>query len=525
MERALTRRRVVLYVGIALVMIGCGTWMVPLTAPDEGRNAAAAWTMLQSGDWITPWFNGHIRFAKPPLLYYLTAPAMAVFGQDAVAARLPSVAASLGMVLVLFGTMARSLGRREAVAAALVWITNIHVLLESRGAVPEMTLVFFQFLAFLLLVRGTGLTGETPGRGKVLLAWAAAGLAVLAKGPIGFLLPGASALLCAFLCNRALSVPLFLRRAWLNAGPGIFLLIAGPWYGAMVVLHGDLFVEQFLVANNLARFTGSIAYHDYPFWQTYLPVLLVAFWLWHPFWGGAARAVRQIEGKKGLLLKALAVNAIVVIVFYSLAANKLHHYLLASYPGLSVLLGCGFAGAFYGRGTRWILALQGVLELAGAVCLFVFASAPLPLDFRIAGVCLAATGCVTLRQAMVVPWGARGRLQLARGALMLALLLSLIVQYGGLYRPQAMAAALEGVPAGLFKREQAAVIFYSGRDLPILESEEAVVSFAADRPRVRIWVLERHLERVEGALPRRTHRIVRRGWDLEEPAVVMEITQ
>jgi len=55
----------------------------PLAVPDEGRYGEIGRWMLQSGDWLTPRLNGFPFFHKPPLLYWLEAASLAVFGVNA----------------------------------------------------------------------------------------------------------------------------------------------------------------------------------------------------------------------------------------------------------------------------------------------------------------------------------------------------------------------------------------------------------------------------------------------------------
>jgi 4-amino-4-deoxy-L-arabinose transferase-like glycosyltransferase len=60
----------------------------PLSIPDEGRYAEVGRWMWMSGDWLTPRIDGIPFFHKPPLLYWLEAASMAVFGATPWAARL-----------------------------------------------------------------------------------------------------------------------------------------------------------------------------------------------------------------------------------------------------------------------------------------------------------------------------------------------------------------------------------------------------------------------------------------------------
>jgi len=60
---------------------------------DEPRYAQATREMVASGDWVVPSFNGEPRLHKPVLIYWLMAASYTVFGDNALAARLPSIIA------------------------------------------------------------------------------------------------------------------------------------------------------------------------------------------------------------------------------------------------------------------------------------------------------------------------------------------------------------------------------------------------------------------------------------------------
>jgi 4-amino-4-deoxy-L-arabinose transferase-like glycosyltransferase len=59
---------------------------------DEGMHAAMAQTMLLSGDWVTPVFNGAAFFDKPALFNWLNAMSFSLFGFTETAARFAHLA-------------------------------------------------------------------------------------------------------------------------------------------------------------------------------------------------------------------------------------------------------------------------------------------------------------------------------------------------------------------------------------------------------------------------------------------------
>ena len=71
---------------LPLLLLVLATWR-PLAIPDEGRYAEVARWMWVSGDWLTPRLDGIPFFHKPPLLYWLEATFIAVWGATPWAAR------------------------------------------------------------------------------------------------------------------------------------------------------------------------------------------------------------------------------------------------------------------------------------------------------------------------------------------------------------------------------------------------------------------------------------------------------
>src|SRR5271170_528301 len=76
--------------------------LLPLLDRDEPRFAEASREMLQSGNFTVPTFNNAPRYAKPPLIYWCQAVSYTYFGENAFAARLPSLLATAGTALLLF---------------------------------------------------------------------------------------------------------------------------------------------------------------------------------------------------------------------------------------------------------------------------------------------------------------------------------------------------------------------------------------------------------------------------------------
>jgi 4-amino-4-deoxy-L-arabinose transferase-like glycosyltransferase len=303
-----------------------------LIGPDEPRYARVAVEMHRSGDYITPTLQGQPWLEKPPLYYWLASLSFALFGEGEAAARLPSVIAGVLWVLSVALVGARLFGSAAGVHAGFILGTS--VLPFAFGRVATMDLLLASTMTL-----GVGLTAlrylGRAGPGATIGAGIASGLAVLAKGPIGLVLPvlvvGTFCVLSRALGGKRPQHPW--QTAWRFAVP--FGLVALPWYLAMSWLHGSVFVDVFLVGHNLLRFFTTIHRHPGPFFY-YLPVLLLGLFPWS---GLLVPALATLRPRRVAVDLFVLIWLVAPLVFLSVAASKLPGYLLPCFAPLALLLG------------------------------------------------------------------------------------------------------------------------------------------------------------------------------------------
>lgn len=305
--------------------------------------AAAGRAMAETGDWITPRVNGHPRFDKPVLIYWLIGLGTTWLPSNldplgSLAACLPSALATVAVMISLAITVRTDprAGPTAPLAAGLTFALSPLVLVWGRVSVSDPLLTACVAIALLGFWRAYA----DPHSRRPWFAWLVLGLAVLAKGPVGLLLPLLVLLLFAWLQRDAGG----LARA-IHPVPGLVmtLAVALPWYLVVWQREGDAFVQSFFGYHNLQRFTQVVNHHAGPWWF-YLPVLALASLPFLPLLllglacgGRGLRRRIPLRAAESLSRFALA-WLVVVVVFFSLSATKLPSYLLPGLPAMALLV-------------------------------------------------------------------------------------------------------------------------------------------------------------------------------------------
>ena len=348
----------------------------------------AAREMLQRHDYVTPYVDGIRFFDKPPLMYWIAAAGMKVFGPYDWAARLPLSLMVLALFLAVYALGARLFSERGGFYAALAMATSLGPYLFTRFYIPDilnalwMTLGVHLFLIALDRVRD----GVSP-------RWAAWGFAaamalnLLTKGLIGVVFPAAFVLSYALLTKQArrlLGMNLFSSLA-------IFAAIALPWHVLAALRNPAIAMPVgfglparagwfwfYIVNEHFMRFRGLRIPHDYG--QVPIPLFWLMFFLWlTPWvvflptaWTQYARVWRnrslENSRRKQAALTVLLWSGL-VLGFFTLSSRQ-EYYSLPALPALALMAGGVMAGAEHGdphlrNGIRvastWVLMPLGIL--------------------------------------------------------------------------------------------------------------------------------------------------------------------
>lgn len=381
----------------AAVLALWGVWGYDLWAPDEPYFGEGAREMIVDSHWAVPHVNGEVTTDKPPLFFWLIALFSLPFGKVlSLTARLPSVLASLGTVWLTMRLGGRLAGDTAGALSGLVLMTTY--LFWDKARTAQIDAVLCCLILVALSAFQAFRAGQADGRRAGLLFWTAAGLAVLAKGPVGVLIP----------VGVALTVLAFDRdlRAWKRfapwAGPLVFVAIVASWIAfATLQGHGTYSVWGAFEKHVLNRAIHGM-HHKQPPWY-YLTVLPVQLLPWSALIPGALVYAWRRRGDAND--RFLLVHALFVCLFFSVWTEKRDLYVLPAYPAFALLLSRMLVAAEEPDGSvddRWTFfpfVMTGVLLLLAGIALpFAIARAvpSLGVPWLPTTLALAGSGIATL---------------------------------------------------------------------------------------------------------------------------------
>jgi 4-amino-4-deoxy-L-arabinose transferase-like glycosyltransferase len=343
--------------------------------------------MLQRHDFVTPTIDGIRFFDKPPLMYWMAAGSMHLFGIHDWAARLPL---ALGVLALLFAVYALGIRLfstisppthpdRAALYAALAMATSIGPYLYTRFYIPDILIALWMTLSVHLFL--IALERIREDRSSLLPAAgfaAVLALSVLTKGLIGIVFPILFVLLYLAI-TRQLKL---LLKLHIPAATLVFAIIAAPWHilaalrnpaiamptGVGLPAHAG-WAWFYLYNEHVARFLGKRIPHDYG--QVPIPLFwaLLILWLvpWAAFLPSAIlNAIQDLRSRRSitrfdsdadfshesLLAKeriheaalSLLLWPAIILGFFTLSSRQ-EYYHLPALPALALLVGALLAAA------------------------------------------------------------------------------------------------------------------------------------------------------------------------------------
>jgi 4-amino-4-deoxy-L-arabinose transferase-like glycosyltransferase len=382
-----------------LIFLGCIVSPPSLMDDVDAVQAQISRNMLDSGDWTIARLDGVPYLEKSPLIYWLMALAMRVFGPHDWAARVPVALAAilLSWATARYGRWA--FGERAGFYAGLTLSTCLGLFLFTRIQIPDVMLTLSVCMSVWSFQRAIE-EEEAHSRRWALLMAVSLGIGLLLKGLIAIIAPAGGVLVYLAICRQ-----LFSRKTWrrlhVPSTAVIVLLIAAPWHVLATIRMPPYF--------DLTMLSASGQYHGF-FWfyfinehvlrflnvrypRDYNTVPRLNFWILHLLWlfpwsvyfpAAVKLGFKPVDRAGRTRLLALCCSGF-LLVFFTFSTTQ-EYYSMPIYPALALLLGSAMASG--GRplllGTRSI----GVICTAGIAAigwiLFEVRSVPTPGDISTA---------------------------------------------------------------------------------------------------------------------------------------------
>ncbi len=349
------------FITFALFFKGIGNY--PFWDPWEPKYAKAISEMLTRHDFITPYLNDEIRWTKPILIYWLMLLSSFISGITEYSIRLPSALSATFGVFVVYYLLLRLRNKATARVGACALATLPQYFYLARQAMPDMLMTALLTAAMAAFAIARFKTGQER---YFYVFYAFLALAFLAKGPV----VGAITLLALCLfglvdldwsqfkhIHKALPEIMRLWRYYrLSAGVCVFAVIAAPWYIAMLAKHGQAFIDNFLMYENITRFKEPIRSHQglityyvqnlfhgmYP-WSSFLPAAFLFLFY------GQTGLTEEVKQRWYFVSWFLA-----VFILFSFAGTKQQHYILPITPFVAILTALVFEEYLNAKPAFWM---------------------------------------------------------------------------------------------------------------------------------------------------------------------------
>lgn len=349
---------------MSVVFLGLRPW----SSRGEPREALVTQSMFQSENYVLGEGYGGVVPSKPPLLHWSAVALSKINGSvSEFTMRAPSAIAALLVLLVTFALSRSFFPTISPLLAPLLLASSLEFFRSGIEARVDMVLCAAMFGAVISLWRFLDSNTFTAIFLNALAGSALLAIAILAKGPVGLVLP----------CGALTTFWWFTRKSYarpfLLLIPGLIgLSIAAIWYWEAYQVGGAQFFER-VKYENVLRFLGTQDDQPHKHSAFYLfAMLLVGLipWVFVILSRVALTPRSWMKGVAGWYAglpeggKLLAWWSVIVFVFFCIPGSKRGVYLLPMYPALALLMAASLAD----KPIPWLSKTLGlIICLAGCL--------------------------------------------------------------------------------------------------------------------------------------------------------------
>ena len=354
-------------------------WSYALMDVDESRYVSMSKDMFNSKDFLTLYLNKEFFFEKPPLYFWSECLSFALWGKITEAtARFPVALYGALSCFMIYFVGRKIVSRQFGTISALILATSLEFLILAKFAILDIVLascVTFS-LCFGIL---TYFVKEKNVKYMWWLFYIFSGLAVLAKGIPGFVIPFGSMFFISIYAKKFKEI---FKPQYFIIGFILFFGITLPWHITMLNMHNPLFFNEYVIKHHVARFLGSEELgRQQPFYFYLLTILWGFFpWIVSTLTVFIRKLIKWDFGFRGksdtqILMIFAGTIAIFTLLFFSSSKTKLITYILPIYPALALLGGLIWTN-YIERGeysrliNKTVYVLGTIFVLAGITAIF-----------------------------------------------------------------------------------------------------------------------------------------------------------
>ena len=346
----------ILVLGIIFYFIffhGIGTY--PLMDVDETRYVAMSRDMFNTKDFMTLYLNGEYFFEKPPLYFWQECLSFALWGKiNEFTARFPVALLGFLFSFVVYFTSKIRINRSFGIFSSLILATSLEFIILSKYAILDIVLTFYIGLSLIAYFQ----TFFCQENHKKYYWWAFylfSGLAVMAKGIPGFVIPVGTVFFCSIISKRFKET---FKPIFFIPGVLLFSIVVLPWHIIMLNKYNPEFFNEYIIKHHLHRFLNT-ANNEIGRKEPFYYYFIVILWGFLPWvFSTAAVFIEKIINLKNIKIiekiknfdfekldnthKSLVlcwVTILLIFLFYSSSTTKLITYILPIYYPLALVAG------------------------------------------------------------------------------------------------------------------------------------------------------------------------------------------
>jgi len=334
---------------------------------DEINFAESAREMMVTSDYFRVRVNYAPFWEKPPLFFWLQSGSMHLFGINEFASRFPNAVAGIISILVLYFIGKKERNERFATIWSLLYLCALLPQVYFRSGIIDPIFNLFIFLSTYYLFKA--LTDDQLKLKRSFWAGLFCGLAVLTKGPVGFLLVFLT-FVVFILVKRFKVLPQFKQiLVFAITVFGVSFL----WFGVEVIQNGPWFIVEF-INYQIELFTQGVAGHEQPFYYHFVVVFFGTF----PLSILALPSLIQRK-REDMLEQWWTILFWVVLILFSITTTKIVHYSSMTYLPLSFLAAISIEKLDWSEVKGW---LKGLYWFLGGLVTIAFIGVPLFAIFK-----------------------------------------------------------------------------------------------------------------------------------------------